>query len=477
MAYDPAGRLTYQNWGDTVPSEPTGNSDYAYDAAGNPTAISELGGSDEAQTFDAAGEVLTSDQGDSLSYTYDTIGDRTNVTDETEDSDVGDYGFDQTGQMVSSSVSDTDTAYLYNGDGLEYGATSGASTQEFVWATLNSEPLILSDGVNAYIYGPGATPVEEVDMSSSTPTFVNFNQADGLSSYAMTDSSGDATEGLEYSADGAQLELDLGVVPSGFGYAGQYQDAATGLYNMRARWYDPSTDVFTSVDPDLASTDQPYSYAADDPVNNSDPLGLWCVFGHNPNGGCRGKATVVNAWHNADNAYQCVSSACYANRTGGANAVAGAHNTFNNLAGLPSVPAPYPCSNPDAYDLGGQLPYYVGGLLVPGAGELGIAEVPFTEAGAEVAAEGAASNAASIQEVLSGLEMGRNYPVVGSQADLNQVFGQLARGGQVTQNTGGRLLVGLPDGTTVQYRTFSGSGGDTIDVQYPDGSESKVYIQ
>jgi hypothetical protein len=40
-----------------------------------------------------------------------------------------------------------------------------------------------------------------------------------------------------------------------------------------ARWYDPGTGQFMSVDPDLADTDQPYAYAGDDPVNEGDPLG------------------------------------------------------------------------------------------------------------------------------------------------------------------------------------------------------------
>ena len=42
-----------------------------------------------------------------------------------------------------------------------------------------------------------------------------------------------------------------------------------------ARWYDPGTGEFMSVDPDLAETDQPYAYAGDDPVNETDPSGLF----------------------------------------------------------------------------------------------------------------------------------------------------------------------------------------------------------
>ena len=39
------------------------------------------------------------------------------------------------------------------------------------------------------------------------------------------------------------------------------------------RYYDPSTDQFLSVDPDVQSTDQPYAFVNDDPLNLTDPLG------------------------------------------------------------------------------------------------------------------------------------------------------------------------------------------------------------
>jgi len=39
------------------------------------------------------------------------------------------------------------------------------------------------------------------------------------------------------------------------------------------RYYDPATDQFLSVDPDVAETGQPYAFTNDDPVNESDPLG------------------------------------------------------------------------------------------------------------------------------------------------------------------------------------------------------------
>jgi RHS repeat-associated protein len=57
-------------------------------------------------------------------------------------------------------------------------------------------------------------------------------------------------------------------------WAGQYQDPTTGLYYMRARWYDPGTGEFLSVDPDLDSTLDAYGYADENPIDGSDPSGL-----------------------------------------------------------------------------------------------------------------------------------------------------------------------------------------------------------
>jgi RHS repeat-associated protein len=73
--------------------------------------------------------------------------------------------------------------------------------------------------------------------------------------------------------------LAQAVAANKFLYDGQYLDTTSGLYYLRARWYDPTTASFTSVDPLVAITGEPYSYAGNDPVNGSDPLGLW---GWNP---------------------------------------------------------------------------------------------------------------------------------------------------------------------------------------------------
>lgn len=48
-----------------------------------------------------------------------------------------------------------------------------------------------------------------------------------------------------------------------------------GLYYLRNRYYDPSTGQFISRDPASILTRQPYSYVSDNPLNSTDPAGLW----------------------------------------------------------------------------------------------------------------------------------------------------------------------------------------------------------
>ena len=65
---------------------------------------------------------------------------------------------------------------------------------------------------------------------------------------------------------------------------GPVLDPQTGLVYLRARYYDPSTAQFLTRDPLGQLTRQPYSYANDNPINNTDPTGLDC--GITDPGGC-----------------------------------------------------------------------------------------------------------------------------------------------------------------------------------------------
>ena len=55
---------------------------------------------------------------------------------------------------------------------------------------------------------------------------------------------------------------------------GQRCHGARSVPCLVHRYYDPETGGFSSVDPLVATTTQPYVYANDDPVNGEDPAGL-----------------------------------------------------------------------------------------------------------------------------------------------------------------------------------------------------------
>jgi RHS repeat-associated protein len=80
----------------------------------------------------------------------------------------------------------------------------------------------------------------------------------------------------DYTAYG-QVISTTGSTSTPFGYAGEYTDAETGFLYLRARFYDPATQQFLTVDPLLAATEQAYNYAGGSPTNAIDSAGLACV--------------------------------------------------------------------------------------------------------------------------------------------------------------------------------------------------------
>ena len=93
----------------------------------------------------------------------------------------------------------------------------------------------------------------------------------------LIDAPGQVVLAQSYAPFGGIRE-QAGAGPSGFGYAGEQQDALSQLIYLRARYYDPTTGRFLSKDPfpglaSLPQTQQPYVYAGNNPVNLTDPTG------------------------------------------------------------------------------------------------------------------------------------------------------------------------------------------------------------
>ena len=62
--------------------------------------------------------------------------------------------------------------------------------------------------------------------------------------------------------------------------SGQYTDNESGLVYLRARYYDPTTGTFLTRDPIEAQTREPYGYVNGNPLNLTDPTGLFWGSGY-----------------------------------------------------------------------------------------------------------------------------------------------------------------------------------------------------
>jgi RHS repeat-associated protein len=178
------------------------------------------------------------------------------------------------GTRTISSVSCVSTTFCAAVDSSGYAITFApvvvpATVSQLTWDTNGSLALALGDGSYYYLYGPGSSPVEQISLATSTPTYLTYSPSN--STWLTTNEAGDETAFYGYDAFG---NLAFGTPSSAFGYAGQYKDAASGFSNLRNRYYDSATGQFVSVDPMVNETNQPYLYAGDDPVNGADPLGL-----------------------------------------------------------------------------------------------------------------------------------------------------------------------------------------------------------
>jgi RHS repeat-associated protein len=233
-----------------------------YDAADNLTRVP--GG--VTQAYNPADEVTGQTTGGStISYTYNKDGSRAGGSGPHAVS----YAYDQEQELTGYTSGTTTAAYTYDGDGLRQAKTVNGTTSAFAYDNAEGLPLVLTDGTNSYVYGPGTTPVEQVNNKTHAVTYLTSDQLGSVR--LLTGAAGTITGTASYGPYGTRTAT--GTAASPFGFAGQYRDPESGLIWMRARYYDPATGQFITLDPQVTLTRSPYSYADGDPTSETDPTG------------------------------------------------------------------------------------------------------------------------------------------------------------------------------------------------------------
>jgi RHS repeat-associated protein len=172
------------------------------------------------------------------------------------------YGYDDQGRRIRKTSNGATTYYLYNGQDI-------VAEYENDW----SKPKAFTT------HGPNTdNPVVRYTRNASGGYDKFFYHQDGQNSaVAVTNASGTLIGTQLFDSWGNSLPgAKLGNVDR-YGYTGREPDA-TGLVYYRARYYDPVTARFSQRDPiGLQGGVNQYAYVSNNPVNFTDPSGLFKV--------------------------------------------------------------------------------------------------------------------------------------------------------------------------------------------------------
>ena len=318
-SYDHAGRTTQikHSTGSTILSQ----FDYSYDATSNPTAVTTPtdtttygydnrdrltsvcfqascpGGTDPfiRWTYDPVGNRLTEErpsgttnytynaadqmtQAGSTSYSYDDNGNQTQAGSRS-------FSWNLAGQITSTTAASATTNYSYDGDANRIQAASSSQTTNYLWDANGQLPRLAVErngtgtALRSYEYG-----LNLLSMQAGGQSYYFHPDMVG-STRNVTSSSGQTEWTYSYEPFGqAQTETknDSMAPDNPNRFAGELLDSDTGLYDLRARTYDPTNGRFLSLDPRPAGQANPYessyAYAFNNPASWIDPSGLGAVW-------------------------------------------------------------------------------------------------------------------------------------------------------------------------------------------------------
>jgi RHS repeat-associated protein len=283
---------------------------YGYDGAGNRTSQSDCSNGscvNSTWVYNQFNQVVSlSVNGVTTTYSHDRDGNRVGAVSPTEKSS---FEWNAEGKLTNAWVQILQAGSWVSKDGKAEAYQYDSMGRRTKTYTLDPDIPTYPVATHETVYGQGWQELQKVNgANTSNPTTTDLLSIDGglvprkLASYRSGGASyfqldalgsgravtgaGGAVQGdfASFGDFGKTLSTtDQPLTPS---YTGYEHDAYTGLEYAKNRYYDPQTASFISSDPypvdpsDLLGMNL-YNYVQGNPVNSTDPLGWFVIYGIN----------------------------------------------------------------------------------------------------------------------------------------------------------------------------------------------------
>ncbi|HEW98754.1 MAG TPA: hypothetical protein ENF37_08990 [Beggiatoa sp.] len=252
---------------------------YQYDAVGN-RVYSIEDGVHTKYTYDTNDRLLK--QG-GVVFQYDANGNTIRITEEKQVVQMSYDGDDRLISVVTEEKGQVTrtVSYAYDADGNRVQTSLNGEVTQYVVDSNDSLAQVIAeldkdDQVKvAYLHGDDL-------ISQYRGNDIHYYHYDGLgSTRGLTDQNAVVTDAYNYEAFGKLLE-QIGETENNYLYTGEQFDQNTGNYYLRARYYNPASGRFLSMDSFNGFQTDPitlhkYLYANANPVNMVDPSGQFSL--------------------------------------------------------------------------------------------------------------------------------------------------------------------------------------------------------
>ncbi len=251
---------TYDDVGNRLSKDDSaeGLTTYTYDE-NNRLLASTDSTSTTAYSYDDNGNLLTqSGPGINLSHTYDS---RNRLIQFDDGTHVTEYAYDIDGNLIRIVVDGTDETHFL----IDKNRTL---------AQVVRETDKTGAEISSYVYGHDLI---SMNRSATGSSYYHYDRQ--TSTRQLSDSTGAVQNTYAYDAFGNLLNSTGTTAHIAYRYTGERYEDNSGLYYLRARYYDPALGRFISSDPFQGYQQQPvtlngYLYAHNQPINFTDPSGF-----------------------------------------------------------------------------------------------------------------------------------------------------------------------------------------------------------